>query len=105
LRLFFLNKIKFEFEFKGDLKRKLEYAFQIYDDDGNGYLDKDEIKNVINGMLDLLGADKKMNDSQKLADEAIKALDTSKDGKVTKDEFIEGLMKNYSLRSLMNPFS
>ncbi len=87
------------------MKRKLEYAFQIYDEDGNGFLSKEEIENVITGMLDLLGADKTMNDPQKLADEAIKALDTSKDGKVTKEEFIKGLMKNYSLRSLMNPFS
>jgi Ca2+-binding EF-hand superfamily protein len=56
-------------------------------------------------VLDLLGADKNMNDPQKLADEAIKQIDTSRDGKVTKEEFIKGLMKNYSLRSLMNPFS
>ena len=80
------------------MKKKLEYAFALYDADGNGYLDKDEIKLVINGMLDLLGADKKHNDPQKLADECMKELDSSHDGQVSKEEFINGLMKNYSLR-------
>lgn len=49
-------------------------------------------------MLDLLGADRKHNDPKKLADECMKELDSSHDGKVSKEEFISGLMKNYSLR-------
>jgi Ca2+-binding EF-hand superfamily protein len=89
---------------KGDLKRKLEYAFELYDSDGNGYLDQKEIKEVITGMLDLLGAEKRSNNASQLAEECLKQLDASNDGKVSKDEFINGLLKNYSLRSLMSPF-
>jgi Ca2+-binding EF-hand superfamily protein len=69
---------------RGDIKKKLEYAFEIYDSDGNGYLDNNEIREVIKGMLDLLGADKKSNNASQLAEECIKQLDASNDGKVSK---------------------
>lgn len=41
---------------RGDLKKKLEYAFELYDADNNGYLDPNEIKTVLTGMFDLLGS-------------------------------------------------
>ena len=76
--------ISFALTSRGDLKKKLEYAFALYDADGNGYLDSNEINDVITGMLDLLGADKKHNNPKQLADECIKQLDSSKDGQVSK---------------------
>lgn len=90
---------------RGDIKKKLEYAFMLYDADQNGYLDNNEIKEVIIGMLDLLGADKNTHNPQELANEVMRQLDSSNDGKVSKDEFINGLMKNFALRSLLSPFS
>ncbi len=36
---------------KGDLKQKLEYAFEMYDADNNGILSRKEIKEVVVGML------------------------------------------------------
>jgi hypothetical protein len=44
-----------------------------------------------------LDADKKM-DAKALTAEIIKTLDTSKDDKISKDEFVNGLLKNYSIR-------
>ena len=38
-------------------------------------------------MLDLLGADKKANNSNQLAEECLKQLDATHDGKVTKGRF------------------
>ena len=89
---------------RGDAAHKLDYAFTVYDTDGNGYLDRNELKMVITGMLDLLGADRRHN-PQQLAEECMRDLDASHDGKVTKDEFVNGLLKNYSLRALMSPFN
>lgn len=40
---------------RGDLKMKLEYAFVLYDSDESGYLDYNELKTVLTGMLDLIG--------------------------------------------------
>ncbi len=36
---------------KGDLKQKLEYAFELYDADNNGVLTSNEINEVVVGML------------------------------------------------------
>lgn len=39
---------------RGDAKKKLEYAFDMYDIDNNGSLTSKEVRSVIVGMLDLL---------------------------------------------------
>ncbi len=44
-----------------------------------------------------LRVDKK-TDAKALAVEIIKTLDTNNDGKISKDEFVNGLLKNYSIR-------
>jgi len=90
---------------KGDLTTKLTYAFELYDADNNGYLTAAEVKQVITGMLDLLGASKSGYNVDQIANECLDVLDTSNDNKVTKDEFVKGLTGNYQLRSLMSPFN
>ena len=49
-------KIAYALTSRGDLKKKLEYAFMLYDLDGSGYLNNNELKTVLGGMLDLLGS-------------------------------------------------
>ena len=82
---------------KGDLQTKLVYAFKLYDADNNGFLTTNEVHEVLSGMLDLLGADKK-TDVRGLTSEVISQIDASSDGKISKDEFVRGLLANYSLR-------
>jgi hypothetical protein len=40
-----------------------------------------------------------------LVKEVVQQLDANRDGNIGKDEFINGLMANYSLRALMSPFN
>ena len=40
---------------RGDPRKKLEYAFDLYDSDKSGTLNSSEIREVLVGMLDLLG--------------------------------------------------
>jgi Ca2+-binding EF-hand superfamily protein len=86
-----------------DLRKKLEYTFHLYDTDGNGILDMEEVKTVLTAMLDLigkitsytifltdesffvlLGAEKKEQNIQQLTEECMTQLDKSKNGKITK---------------------
>jgi hypothetical protein len=53
-------------------------------------------------MLNMLGTDKKLVPGLVML--AMKELDTSRDGKVSKDEFVKGLLAQPSLRAIMNPF-
>ena len=48
-------KIAYALTSKGDLAKKLEYAFLLYDCDNSGTLDRNELRTVLTGMLDLLG--------------------------------------------------
>jgi Ca2+-binding EF-hand superfamily protein len=52
---------------RGNLRDKLEYSFKLYDADGNGYLDKFELKQVLDAMLILLDVDKSKGDSDSIA--------------------------------------
>ena len=85
-----------------DLKQRLNYAFELYDLDENGYIDENELKIVLEGMLNMLGTDKKLVPGLVIL--AMKELDTSRDGKVSKEEFVKGLLAQPSLRAIMNPF-
>lgn len=62
----------------------MNFAFDVYDSDNNGYLDSNELKNVLYGMLDMLGADRKAHDSKALAAQIMKDIDSSHDGKISK---------------------
>ena len=76
--------IRYKFFYYRDSAQKLNFAFDVYDLDNNGYLDPTELKTVIFGMLDMLGADRKAFNTQTIASEVIKDLDVSHDGKVSK---------------------
>lgn len=47
-------KIAFALTSKGDLQKKLDFTFTLYDLDNNGTLTREEVKAVVVGMLDLL---------------------------------------------------
>ncbi|CAF0984032.1 unnamed protein product [Adineta steineri] len=90
---------------RGDLRSRLDYAFECYDLDSNGYITEDEIGPVLQGMYTLLGI-KHVEDypPDVVAKDLMKKLDLSRDGRVTKDEFIHFLMKEGIYRNTVNPF-
>ncbi len=76
--------IAFALTSRGDPAKKLDFAFDVYDSDNNGSLDSNELKTVLYGMLDMLGADRKSFDSKALASQIMKDLDSSHDGRISK---------------------
>jgi hypothetical protein len=56
-------------------------------------------------MFDMLKADKKHLDTPALVAQVTKDLDSSRDGRVSKNEFVTGLMAQPNLRALLNPFT
>ncbi|XP_030582247.1 guanylyl cyclase-activating protein 2-like [Archocentrus centrarchus] len=98
--------------FRGDLEHKLRWSFKVYDKDGNGYVDRNELRSIIDSIYRLKRISKEnTNDSYITVDEAVNrilaAVDTDGDGKVSKEEFIKGAQQDPWLLNMlkldMNP--
>lgn len=71
--------------------------------DENGYLDEKELNYIILTILKCL--DPKMETNPKaFAKQCLEKLDIDSDGQVSKEEFVNGLLEDKDLRSLLLPF-
>jgi len=74
----------------------------LYDTDKDGYLDKEEVNTIVKALMTMLGNE---DDSQEaMAEIQFLLLDRNNDGKISMDEFVDGLTMNNNLRLLMSPF-
>ena len=96
-----------EDEFKGmfedeDFKIKCKAMFDKFDKDKNGYLDRSELKTFMLAFAqenpDLAGQKSEITENE--IDEAMKSLDTNKDGKISPDEFRELAASTFIILSL-----
>jgi neuronal calcium sensor 1 len=71
---------------KGDIEKKIEYTFTLYDLDNNGYLDIDEVFRAISRIFQILEGEKKLDVSPlQFAETILRELDThNRDGLITK---------------------
>ncbi|CAF3197067.1 unnamed protein product [Rotaria socialis] len=85
-------------------KKKLEWAFSMYDIDRNGFIEKKEMKKIMEAIFDLLGEEKKgTNTPQLKVDQIFTRMDVNGDGKLSKEEFISGCLQDDYLRRLLAP--
>ena len=100
------------------------YAFDLYDHDKSGFIEATEMKTIVISMMNMLGTfyifyfekilinkiftfsgQQQTEDSiNEIADQSIKTLDKDGDGKISKNEFIDGLLQNNRLRKILSPF-
>ena len=89
----------------GNLEEKLKCAFKIYDSNGDGVIDKREMKIVIDSIYELIGEDmrqlKKARLSERKVDEIFNKLDTNKDNFISMSEFINGYLNDQYLMRLL----
>eukprot|EP00727_Mastigamoeba_balamuthi_P008165 m51a1_g397 putative calcium-binding protein (189) ;mRNA; f:709736-710669 len=84
---------------RGTPDEKLEFAFQMYDLDGNGYISRDEMMQIMAGFYRLVGplvtfSGKKYDSPKQVVDELFERMDTDKDGQLSLSEYKEGALKN-----------
>ncbi|BHF82272.1 neuronal calcium sensor [Sparganum proliferum] len=87
----------------GRPKEKLEWAYQMYDIDGNGTIERNEMVEIIRAIYSMLGAD---GSSAELSPEArteeiFAKMDENKDGVLTRDEFMNGCLSDQYLLSML----
>lgn len=95
---------------RGDPNEKLEFAFSMYDLDGNGFIDKEEMTKIMESFYKLVGplvtfSGKKYDSPSQLVDEFFEAMDLNGDGKISLEEYKEGALKNPDIIQGLKLFS
>uniref|UniRef100_T1J5U2 EF-hand domain-containing protein n=1 Tax=Strigamia maritima TaxID=126957 RepID=T1J5U2_STRMM len=83
---------------RGSLNEKLQWTFNLYDINGDGFITKDELYDIVTSIYDLVGnkfeANMEETATRNHVDRVFQMLDLNKDGVITMDEFIDSLSKD-----------
>lgn len=91
-------------QLKGTLEERLEWAFNLYDLDGTGYIERNELVDIAKTMHTqrghLLELDEKAT-PQQIADYIMQRADSNHDNKLSKEEFIQATLSSKTIRKLV----
>nr|XP_046192019.1 guanylyl cyclase-activating protein 2-like [Oncorhynchus gorbuscha] len=80
---------------RGNLEDRLKWSFKIYDKDGNGKLDREEVKNLIRIIYKIKIHTTAINMTpNEICDRIFELVDQNHDGQISVTEFMEGAQKD-----------
>ncbi|KAH8151486.1 uncharacterized protein LAJ45_04691 [Morchella importuna] len=91
---------------RGSLEDKLNWAFQLYDIDGDGEISYDEMLQIVEAIYKMVGSMVKLPEDedtpQKRVAKIFKMMDKDENGSLTLDEFREGSQKDATIVSALS---
>lgn len=86
-------------------KKKLEWAFKVYDVNGNGEISRDEMEEVVGALFKMQFSQNVDDLKAKVAEKSAQifaAMDSDKDGTITQEEFMTACAKDQQIMELMS---
>ncbi|XP_036399980.1 guanylyl cyclase-activating protein 2-like [Megalops cyprinoides] len=78
---------------RGKLEDRLKWSFKVYDRDGNGKLDKHEVKHIIRIIYRIKKINMEMTPNE-VCDRIFELVDQNGDGQISLTEFLEGAQRD-----------
>ncbi|XP_064841675.1 guanylyl cyclase-activating protein 2-like [Oncorhynchus masou masou] len=83
---------------RGNLEDRLKWSFKIYDKDGNGKLDREEVKNLIRIIYNIKRhgnpSETENLTPDQITDRIFDLVDKNKDSQISLEEFLDGAQKD-----------
>ncbi|XP_007934441.1 guanylyl cyclase-activating protein 1 [Orycteropus afer afer] len=82
---------------KGKVEQKLRWYFKLYDVDGNGCIDRDELLTIIRAIRAINPCSDSPMSAEEFTDLVFSKIDINGDGELSLEEFMEGVQKDQML--------
>ncbi|KAF0880302.1 guanylyl cyclase-activating protein 1 [Hyaena hyaena] len=82
---------------KGKVEQKLRWYFKLYDVDGNGCIDRDELLTIIRAIRAINPCSDTTMSAEEFTNTVFSKIDVNGDGELSLEEFIEGVQKDQML--------
>ncbi|TKC52498.1 hypothetical protein EI555_018198 [Monodon monoceros] len=82
---------------KGKVEQKLRWYFKLYDVDGNGCIDRDELLTIIRAIRTINPCSDSTMTAEEFTDTVFSKIDVNGDGELSLEEFMEGVQKDKML--------
>lgn len=86
-----------------DVNEKIEWAFKMYDVDGNGTISMDEVKKLSMAYYKMIYGYENQEESEVVAKELFQLMDKDNDEKITFQEFNDAAKKNSEILNMLFP--